>query len=193
LCGFAIAGALVLAGSAGTAHASGGSGARPLDIQDRCDEASFNAALFPGACAYAPSSNPRGRITFAEFGAQLNPTDNGDDHWRYNPAERTVKQGESLTFAVHNEGGEMHTFTRVGGDTGILPNTGGCVPQIADALVKQLADPAVCGVEALPEPLGGRGLVPGSTRVVTVPTSSKGSIQYMCLIHPWMKVVVTVS
>src|SRR5262245_61722646 len=125
--GFAVAaGALVAAGLAGTANASGGSGVREVSVRDRCDPDSFNEVVGPGTCVYGPGTNQRGLITFEEFIAQVNPVDNGDDHWRFNPDDRTVKQGEKLTFAVHNEGGETHSFTRVGGDTGIDPNTGGC-------------------------------------------------------------------
>ncbi len=189
--GFAAAGVLAVAGLAGTAQASGGSSLRQVDIRDRCDEASFNAAIGPGSCEYAPGSNPRGRITFEEFGTQLNKVDNGDDHWRFDQADRTVNQGEALTLAVHNEGGEFHTFTRVGGDTGIATDTGGCVPPIFLGLERAPADPAVCTAQLTPAP-SGSGVLSGTTREVTVPTGTKGTVMYLCLIHPWMHTTITV-
>jgi len=190
--GFAVAaGALVAAGLSGTAWASGGAQSRDLTIVDRCDPASFNAAVGPGACEYAPGSNQRGTITFAEFAASLNPTAFGDDHWRFNPSERSAKVGERLTFNVHNEGGEFHTFTRV------AKFGGGCVDQLNGPLELTLA-PECDGVHfdptAPPPPAFiTTGVPSGMNHTVDVDTSKAGTVKYQCLIHPWMRTAVTVG
>ena len=108
----------------------GGRGSADTDVTmvDRCDPATFNAAVRPGTCVYGPGSNQRGTITFPEFAASLNPTDFGDDHWTFNPSDRNADVGRGLRFAVHNEGGEFHTFTRVANFGG------GCVPEVSGPL-----------------------------------------------------------
>ena len=71
------AGALLVAGFAGTAAADGGAQTRSVTIVDRCDPATFNAdppaGVGPGTCVYAPGSNQRGTTTFREFVTSLNP------------------------------------------------------------------------------------------------------------------------
>ncbi len=185
------AGAVLVAGFTGTAAAAGGAQTRTVTIEDRCDPATFNAAVAPDACVYAPGSNQRGTITFPEFAASLNPTDFGDDHWRINPSERGAQVGRGLTFAVHNEGGEFHTFTRV------AKFGGGCI----DLLNGPLGLTSVPECAAVVQTPGGpvpaafvtSGVPSGGDLTVTVDTRRAGTINYQCLIHPWMRTVVTVG
>ncbi len=75
-----------------------------IRIRDRCDPATFNAALRPGACVGS------GTITFASFTEEL-----VEDHvvgaWRFHPPEFEAEEGQKLTLV--SKGGETHTFTRV--------------------------------------------------------------------------------
>src|SRR4051795_12878811 len=97
--------ALLLLGFAGTAQADSGSGknqAEVVRIQDRCDPATFNAALGPGACV------GDGDTTFPEFLDEF--ADKGFvGHWRFHPDDLTIRAGESVKAV--NQGGEAHTFT----------------------------------------------------------------------------------
>ena len=199
--GIAIAaGVLVVAGLSGTASARGGDGVREVRIQDRCDPATFNAdppvgpGLGPNTCVYGRGTNQRGLTTFGDFFALVNPVDNGDDHWRFNPDNRDVKVGEKLTFAVHNEGGEFHTFTLASD-----PNSGGCIPPIFLGLQKPPSpecEPTFVpapGADPIPVEFTISGVPSGGDLMVEVPTDTAGTVTYMCLIHPWMQTVVTVS
>src|SRR4051794_25816957 len=99
--GLALA-ALTLAPYSASAAKSG----NRVRIEDRCEPASFNAAIGPGTCVGG------GTTTFAEFREELNPVDFGHDHWRFKVnGGSTIRRGESIS--VVNNGGEFHTFTEV--------------------------------------------------------------------------------
>ena len=164
--------ALVVLGFAGTAQADKGSGkdgAQVIQLQDRCDPATFDAALHdPNACVRD------GGTTFADFFAEF--LKNGSvGHWRFHPDDVQIRAGQSLTAV--NVGGEFHTFTRV---DQFGP---GCV----DALNQGQAPPAFC---ADPAVFPGTGVPPGGSRPVT--GLAPGTYKFQCLIHPWMHTVVTV-
>lgn len=110
--------------------------------------------------------------------------------WRFQPDHTSVKPG--ATFQVTNQGGEVHTFTDVTAD-GFA--TGGCVTLLNTPL--HLAPNSLChginetspGFGAL---LGANGAVPqGAT--VNFPLTKTGTVLYQCLIHPWMRMSVTVE
>ena len=167
------------------ADAKGGGGhVRRVRMLDRCDPASFNAALQqpgdPPICV--PHSGEL--VTFDEFLAQLNPEDFGHEKWSFKPDEIDLKMGDSISAEV--KGGEFHSFTKV---DEFGP---GCVPLINDAL-GLAGDPAGdCAKELNPVFLGGSGSAPGLPPVV-VSGLAPGSYKYMCLIHPWMRAVVDVG
>jgi hypothetical protein len=163
--------ALVLLGFAGTAQADSGSGshrAPVVDIQDRCDPVTFDAAIAPGTCVRD------GGTTFDEFFAEfLDKRSVG--HWRFHPDDLTIRSGQPLTAV--NQGGEVHTFTEV-------PEFGpGCVP-----MLNQPGDvpPDFCTNGTF----GDTAVPPDGSR--TVAGLSRGTHDFQCLVHPWMHTVVTV-
>jgi len=81
---------------------------------DRCDAATFNAALGPGTCV-----RTAGGITFERFLSELAQTGTVGA-WSFTP--RVIHVHEEIDLPVVNVGGEAHTFTEVeefGG--GIVP------------------------------------------------------------------------
>jgi plastocyanin len=164
--------ALLVLGFAGTAQADSGpgrDGRQVIQIQDRCDPATFDAAIGPGTCVRD------GGTTFDEFLAEF--LENGSvGHWRFHPDDTEIRAGQSIT--AKNVGGEVHTFTRVD------RFGAGCVP-----LLNQPGQdpPAFCDDPAV---FPGTGVPPGDKR--TVEGLKKGTYKFQCLIHPWMRTVVTV-
>ena len=157
------------------------SGVRNVDVEDRCDPATFNAAIGDGICV------GDGDVTFAEFLEQLNPADFGHDKWRFNFGRGRVDPGETLRAV--NRGGEFHTFTEV------KAYGGGCIPLVSEPL----------GLDPVPECAPQTQVAPG----IFVPTAflttgvnpetsldvaplGKGTHKFQCLIHPWMRVDVQV-
>ena len=142
---------------------------RDIDIQDRCDPATFNAMFGDGVCI------KDGGTTVDEFLAQLNPKDGGDNHWRFTPKKTHLKAGGHLD--ITNEGGETHTFSEVV-DFGATP-----IPDFA-GLNNALAPGTPFAV-----PVGGLNFVPagGTLRLDHL---SVGVHRYECLIHPWMRSTV---
>ncbi len=173
--GLALA-ALTLAPYSANAAKSG----NKVRVEDRCEAASFNAAIGPGTCV------GNGTTTFDEFLETLNPVDFGDHHWRFKVSGgSTIKLGQSIS--VVNTGGEFHTFTEV------ASYGGGCVPELNGPL--GLTPVAEClplaGPDGPPLAFITSGIGPlGGTLNVT-PTT-KGTHHYLCLIHPWMRADVVV-
>lgn len=160
--------ALMMTGVASAAFADGGN---TVQIQDKCDAATFNAALGPGAC------DPRagGDVTFAEFLSKLNPNDGGHHDWRFSSTTLGIKAGDSVHVA--NTGGETHTFTEVSRfGTGIVPPLNAALP--AGTL------PAL--------PLAALTFLP-SGQMLDLTKLGLGQHNFQCMIHPWMRTVVTVQ
>jgi plastocyanin len=149
----------------------GGGGAQKIQVRDSCDAATFNAAIGAGACT------TNGEVTFQQFQASLNPQDFGDHHWRFNPDNTTINQGQSLN--PFNRGGESHTFTAV------AAFGAGCVAGLNTPL--GLTGPPV--VADCPAALAAK-LVPGAS--ITVSGLAVGTHRYQCVIHPWMRTTITV-
>src|SRR5205814_10668946 len=79
--------------------------ARTVRIYDSCDPATFNAVFNdPTICL------KQGHVPFDRFIAELTHTQQAAQ-WRFGPKNVELDRGENL-FAV-NQGGEVHTFTRV--------------------------------------------------------------------------------
>jgi plastocyanin len=145
-------------------------GGREIEIEDKCDPATFDAVLGPGACV------GDGDVTFEELMERVNPEDGGHGAWRFDREELKVKAGEAIR--IHNVGGEFHTFTKV------LAFGGGIVPELNHALPEgtPMAIPADGN---FPGPF----LAPGQTLELSLP---KGQHLFYCAIHPWMQTPVTV-
>jgi plastocyanin len=155
---------------------------RDVRLQDRCDPASFDAAIGPGTCL--PHGGQK-TVTFDEFLAKLNPTDFGHPKWNNHPDELDLREGDEISVTVR--GGEFHTFTEVD-EFGA-----GCVPFINGALgLPERFSPADC------DPTGTglivqTGVAPNGLSTLTVAGLAPGEHKFMCLIHPWMKTVVEVE
>jgi len=169
------------------ADAKNGGHVRKVRLQDRCDPASFNAAI-PQPEGQPPTCIPHNGelVTFDEFLAQLNPVDFGHDKWNNHPDTLHLKSGDSISVSVR--GGEFHTFTEV--DSLPMP---GCIPFVNGAL--GLNGPAPTDAECAGP--GGifatTGVAPNGQSTLSVSGLAPGTHMFMCFIHPWMQTVVTVG
>jgi plastocyanin len=165
--------ALLLLGFAGTAQADSGSGknrAEVVRMQDRCDPATFNAALGEGACV------GNGDTTFPDFFAEFQAK-GSVGHWRFHPDDLTIRAGQSVKAV--NEGGELHTFT-------LYPGFGpGCAPPLNQP-GEAVSDKCPADPTALPPD----AVFPGDS--LSTGPLARGTYDFQCLIHPWMRTVVTV-
>ena len=160
---------------------AGASGVRRVDVEDRCDPETFNAAIGEGTCVVDLG------VTFDEFLEELNPVDFGHDKWRFNFGRGRVDSGETLQAV--NRGGEFHTFTEV------AEYGGGCVPELNGPLgltpVAECADlTEVAPTVFVPTAFLTSGIDAGGT--LNVDDLDRGTHKFQCLIHPWMRQDVTV-
>jgi len=157
-----------------SADAKDGGHVRMVRLQDRCDPASFNAAIGPGTCA--PHNGQL--INFADFVAALNmQTHQGSPKWNIHPDMIELRMGDSISASVR--GGEFHTFTEVK-DFGP-----GCVALLNGLLGLSGPPAASCAL------LATTGTAPGAPPVM-VSGLAPGMHKFMCLIHPWMQAEVMV-
>jgi plastocyanin len=170
---------LALAALPATALASDG-----IEVQDRCDEATFNAA---GIDCHRPAGDGGGSVTLDALFASL-AADRQNDKWRFKGDKVTLREGQPLNISM-TRGGEAHTVTEV-------PVFGlGCVPPLNEVVFPgqdPTAFPPECANPATFTPgiFGGDLIVPGMT--FTKVGLSKGTHRFQCMIHPWMKSTVTV-
>jgi plastocyanin len=140
-------------------------------MRDQCDSASFNAALGAGTCTRS------GSVTFAEFNNELNATGRVAA-WQFAPAALSIRLGQAI--AARNEGGEVHTFTKVANFGG------GIVPELNTASGNLVMAPEC----ALLTPSD--NVVPGAT-FTTDAATTVGIENYQCCIHPWMRATASVT
>lgn len=152
-------------------------------VTDKCDAASFNAAIGPGTCI------TNGDVTFEEFIAELTAKHTVKT-WHNIPRQLTVRDGWHIR--VHNTGGETHTFTEVehyGG--GIVPmlNELAETPEVAPECLELLpTDFIVAG--------GTFDFTIGEDEDATVHAAQDGIAEkerYQCCIHPWMRTTLLVK
>lgn len=156
---------------AGNADNADGRRSLKVDVLDKCDKTTFDAAIGPGTC-----TRPNGTL-FADFIAELTATHVAHD-WRNDPSSLEADVGQRVT--AYNRGGEMHTFTKV------AKFGGGIIP-----LLNQLAgtpDVAPECTNLAPTEF----LSPGH-KDVEEPFAAPGTVHFMCCIHPWMRTTVTVE
>ena len=148
-------------------------GSHHMAILDDCDpnDPDWNAT---GGCVLRG-----GVVTEDEFGVLLTSPLSlsvvGHPAWRMDPTYLRVKSGASVQ--VSNDGGRLHTFTKV------AQFGGGFVP------------PLNVGLTAAPE------CSPASPTVNSLPPGerlelnnlSPGNHRYQCCIHPWMRALVKVG
>jgi plastocyanin len=142
-----------------------------VSVQDQCDPTSFNAALGAGTCSR------QGNMTFAQFNAELNATQQVAA-WRFVPQNLAVRVGQSITAT--NVGGEVHTFTQV------AQFGGGIVPALNSASGNTTVAPECLAIGA------GDMISSGGTFVAAAETTARTE-HYQCCIHPWMRADVVVS
>jgi plastocyanin len=141
---------------------------RRINMMDACDGPTFNAVIGPGTCLRP------GGVNFSEFVAQLTSHQSAGA-WHNAPAQTDAWQGDAL-IAVNN-GGEVHTFTRVA-DYG-----GGIVPFLNDLSGTPNVAPE-CSAE-------GTFVPPGGSDTETL--DKTGELKFQCCIHPWMRTTVLVK
>ena len=142
---------------------------RVVNMVDRCDPETFNAAFGATTCLF---DHPG--VTLDTFLSVLGSS-GAIGSWSFSPRQIRLKEGEA--FQVQNRGGETHTFTEVaefgGGFIQDLNDlTGNPVP------APECLDPDIEFIPAF-----------GSN---DPEVDTPGSHKYMCCIHPWMRATVTV-
>ena len=141
---------------------------RVVELRDNCEPTSFNAEFGPGFCTKAD-----GTVTLAKFRAALK--DGGSGAWWIRQRDITLDQGD--TIAASNVGGILHTYTEV------AQFGKGCIAEWNTA-VKETVDNCDFGR------FGATLVLPGGTSTPQV--LAKGVHKFQCLVHPWMREVVTV-
>ena len=140
---------------------------RTVFVMDRCEPDSFDAAVEPGTCVR------NGGVTFDKFARRLNPDDGGHNAWRFGPPQFTLRAGQ--TIVATNTGGETHSFTEVVNfGTGVVPPLNAALPPGTP--------PA--------QPIGDPRFLPAGASV-QLDALPAGTHRFECLIHPWMRSVVT--
>ena len=142
--------------------------ARQILMMDACDPATFNENVEPGTCV-----GRHGGVPFAQFIAELTQTQKAGA-WHFAPPNTTAREGQTLLAT--NNGGEIHTFTRVS--------------QFGGGLVSDL-NQLSGNLEVAPEctKLEDDDFVPpGGTYEEKV--GSEGTQLFECCIHPWMRTVI---
>lgn len=174
LLGTALFAALALASTGVVMTASDGGKVKTVRMRDDCDPATFNApppaGVGPGTCV------GDGDTTFAEFIAELQQ-DRVAEKWVFKEDDLDVQSGQSVR--ARNEGGETHTFTEV------AKFGGGIVPPLND-----LSGNPVPAPECNPATLE---FVPPGGLSTPAALTKKGTHNFQCCIHPWMRSVVTVE
>jgi hypothetical protein len=149
----------------------GSSGKKEIAIRDDCDPRDQDAWRPTGGCFQR-----RGDVTLAEFNAELNPPLSasvvGHMAWRMDPTYAKLNRDDA-TIRVRNEGGRIHTFTKV------AQFGGGRVPPLNKGLVMA----PECG-SATDIPAGGRA---------QFSNLAIGNNRFQCCIHPWMRMIVKVK
>ena len=139
--------------------------ARTIRIYDSCDPATFNAVFNdPTICI------KQGHVPFDRFIAELTQTQQAAQ-WHFAPKNIELNSGENL-FAF-NQGGEVHTFTRVANFGG------GILPLLNDLSGNPTVAPECTTLEA------DDFVAPGGTYTAELDTDAIQHFQ--CCIHPWMR------
>jgi hypothetical protein len=144
---------------------------RVLELRDNCDPVTWGAE-FPGLCAVKPDGIP-GTVTLAKFRADL--AKGGSGAWWIRQRDITLDKGD--TIAATDVGGIIHSFTEV------AQFGKGCVADW-NVAVRETVDNCDFGKFVTT-------LVPSGT-TSAAQTLSTGVHKFQCLIHPWMRTVVTV-
>jgi hypothetical protein len=154
-------------------------------VLDECDPATFNGAFGPDTCWNVVSG---GGVTLTAFLAAL-PA--GHPAWLFYststvPISSTstviIEKGD--TIRAINQGGEIHTFTKV------VEFGGGFIPDLNNPPTAQIIPECAGGYAANPA-LAATRLIQGSSLDVTDLT--KGLHHFECCVHPWMRIDIDVK
>ncbi len=146
-----------------------GSAAFTIQMLDRCEEGSFNAAVGAGTCV------GEGKVTFDEFIAELVKKQT-HHQWRFQPTQIALKSGRPISIV--NVGGEVHTFTPV------AEFGGGFIDDL-----NQLSGNPVPAPECLD--FGSIAFLPAGS-VTPLAGLPEGTHLFECCIHPWMRTTAEV-
>ena len=159
------------AGGAISSQFSQADDAHTSGMFDSCDPATFNAFFNdPTICTR------QGHVTFDRFIAELTQTQKAAQ-WHFAANNVELDPGASL-FAVNN-GGEVHTFTRV------AQFGGGIIGLLNDLTGNKTVAPECTTLEA------DDFVAPGAT--YTAELSTDEIQHFQCCIHPWMRADVHVK
>ena len=143
-----------------------------MRLLDACDKASWDVE-FNNLC-----TTNAGSVTLAKFRADL--AKGGSGAWWINNRDETIDAGDSLH--VSNEGGIVHSFTEVKSyGQGLVPEWNQAVPTEGPAIKPDGSAVGFADFATI--------VAPGTSTDVT---PAKGVHKYQCIIHPWMRTVVTV-
>ena len=155
---------------------SAAEGPAVVQIQDRCDPATFVTPDGQHLCA--PHAGEV--VTLQTFLSRL--PSGGDGHWRFHSDTITIEHPRALRAVT--TGGEGHTFTEVSTfGKGILADV--VAPFLNDAVAEKVDSVPVAGAD----PFDVIGPL-GDSRTLHL---SPGVHKFQCEIHPWMRAVVTVE
>jgi plastocyanin len=158
-----------------SAHSDDDSDGGPISILDSCD---------PRDAGWAPTGGcvlRRGDVTLAEFNALLASPHStavvGHPAWRNDPSHVLTRSGKKVR--VRNEGGRLHTFTRVAAFGGgrVPPLNQGLTPAPECQLAPGAADPFA--------------VAPGQR--IELASLADGLHRFQCCIHPWMRATIRVE
>jgi hypothetical protein len=178
----AVGAAVALAALATAPPALAHGGTRSVDVRDECDPVSF--AEVPGGCAAELGGDVTLDELFTEISTRTARVLSRRDAlgWRFS-SDTTLRHGEALGVTSH--GGEVHSFTRVNSFGG------GCVPEINHAMGLEEHPQCTSDTDGVNGPDWLDTLVPAGSTALH-PRLAKGTHHFECLIHPWMRVTVTV-
>jgi hypothetical protein len=166
--GTAAMGALAVAAPSAMQSKSAGPNIRQVTMMDACDGPTFNQAIGPGTCIRNAG------VAFSEFVALLT-AHQSVGAWHNSPPQTDAALGDALV-AVNN-GGEVHTFTRV------AEYGGGIIPFLNDLSGTPTVAPE-CSAETTFVPPGGSD---------SEALDRTGELKFQCCIHPWMRTTVLVK
>jgi plastocyanin len=146
---------------------------------DECDPTTFNAAIGPDFCKNVALGVLGFSTTFQNLFAEA-AAGKPDPKWDFEPDTLRVKEG--TVISVVDQGGEPHTFTEVKqfGGGFIQPLNNNQEPSVPECAAG-FNDVAVARTR----------IIQGSTSLVT--GLSKGTHNFQCCIHPWMRMKVEVQ
>jgi plastocyanin len=141
--------------------------------------------LPPGSCV------GDGKTTFGAFFAEVTATQKAAA-WKFDPSMLTLRNGRPVI--LENEGGETHSFTMV------KAFGGGVVPILNQLSVPDLPLAPECA--SLDADGNIVGTPPSATNVYVAADKeaafktaglTPGKYMFQCCIHPWMRVILTVT